>query len=542
MWREAGRYSAAPRTVVDGRLRVQFVKRCSERAEDTFAEQHEPRQFDGRILLEKRDRGRQRDSAGQIDRISIDTARDGRQRDAATSVSRGEFQRRPISAGQEFRLARPATVPARADGMDHMSGRQVSGDANHGRTGWAAIGIPAVGVVHDGRSTAAVDRPVDASSAQQAAVGRIDDGIHLLVRDVADRQFEDSPLNFAFHRRDTWSERRPAFRLAANYTGACNFVRVNFFRLPQVRSMCNIVRLLSITLVGVVLTAQAAARDIFVSNVSGDDRHEGRAIQSPLPRSGPVRSIAKALRLAAAGDRIVIQNTGQPYREAISLIGSRLGGSLRGPLTIEGNGATIDGTVAIADDAWSPLSDDVFTCRPARLGQQQLFLDDRAARHRPVAREAVNPPTLAPLEWTFWRGQILFRVEPGRMPQDYRPSCCGLQTGITLYYVDNVLIRDLVVRGFGVDGVAVHDVVRDTRLERVSSQDNGLAGFSARGATWVEFDACSGAGNGQAQLRVEDFARVWAFGCRFVADTAPAVLRSGGELVERNEPFARIGG
>ncbi len=39
-------------------------------------------------------------------------------------------------------------------------------------------------------------------------------------------------------------------------------------------------------------------------------------------------------------------------------------------------------------------------------------------------------------------------------------------------------IRDLVVRGFGVDGVAVHDVVRETRLERVSCQDNGLAGFS----------------------------------------------------------------
>jgi hypothetical protein len=327
-----------------------------------------------------------------------------------------------------------------------------------------------------------------------------------------------------------------------NYTGACKFDRVNspWFVAKFLMRYLG----LRWTLLAIVLgfATHTLARDIFVSNAAGDDRHDGRYQQAVLPGAGPVRSIAKALRLAAAGDRIVIQNTGQPYREALSLIGSRHGGSLRGPLVIEGNGATIDGSTPIADEAWTLLSDDVFACRPARLGQQQLFLDGVAARRRPAVRESANPPALAPLEWCFWRGQILFRVEPGRLPQEYLPSCCGLQTGITLYYVNDVLLRDLVVRGFGVDGIAVHDVVRETRLERISSQDNGLAGFSVRGASWVELDACSAAGNGQAQLRVEEFARVWAFGCRFSPDTAPAIKRQGGELIERNEPFARVGG
>ena len=89
------------------------------------------------------------------------------------------------------------------------------------------------------------------------------------------------------------------------------------------------------------------------------------------------------------------------------------------------------------------------------------------------------------------------------------PACCGLQTGITLYYVRDLVIRDLVVQGFAVDGVAVHDVVRDARLERILSRDNGMSGFSARGASWIELDACSAAGNGESQLRIEDFARVW---------------------------------
>ena len=262
-------------------------------------------------------------------------------------------------------------------------------------------------------------------------------------------------------------------------------------------------------------------------------------MQPLVPGTGPVRTIGKALRLAQAGDRIILDNTAEPYREALSLIGGRNSGAISGPLVIEGRGAVLDGTVPIPADEWEQFSGDLFAYRPARLGYQQLFLAARPAMRHPVANEAVQPPPLAPLEWCLWRGRILLRVEEGRLPDAYQASCCGLQTGITLYYVHNVLIRDLVVQGFAVDGIAVHDVVGDTRLERVTSRDNGMSGVSVRGASWLEMDQCKLLGNGQSQLRVENFARCWLYQCELSPEVAPAIQQSGGELFESAEPFTR---
>ncbi len=297
---------------------------------------------------------------------------------------------------------------------------------------------------------------------------------------------------------------------------------------------------LTIVVISGVLVGTAVGRDIYVSNLGGNDRQDGSAMQSVLPGSGPVRTIGEALRLARAGDRIEIANTGRPYRESLSLIGRRHGGNELGPLVIEGHGAVLDGTVRIPDDQWEHYSRSVFAYRPARLGHQQLFLAGRPARRHPTPKESIKPPPLAPLEWCFWRGKILLRVEEGRLPEMYDASCCGLQTGITLYYVDDVLIRNLLVQGFAQDGIAAHDVVRNTRLEAITCCDNGMSGVSVRGASRIELDGCRLFGNGKSQLRIEDYAHCWLYRCQLPSDTAPAMQRLGGEVNESAEPFARI--
>jgi len=295
--------------------------------------------------------------------------------------------------------------------------------------------------------------------------------------------------------------------------------------------------LIRFVLVWTCLAAGVAARDIAVSNAAGDDRRDGRTA-AITDFAGPVRTIGKALRLARPGDRIVVENTGQPYRETLSLMGRRHGASPIGPLVIEGSGATLDGSVGIPAQRWKHHAGDVFTYQPARLGHQQLFVGGRPALRRPARWSDVAPPPLEPLEWCFWQGTIYFRVEAGRLPHDYELSCCGLQTGITLYSVQGVLIRDLVVRGFALDGVAVHDVVRDARLARVTSRDNGASGVSVRASSLVELDHCTLGGNGTSQLRVDDFARCWLYECELTADTAPAIELTGGRVTIDDEPFA----
>ena len=71
-----------------------------------------------------------------------------------------------------------------------------------------------------------------------------------------------------------------------------------------------------------LLVAQATlARDIFVNNLNGDDTLTGRSPISIGRESGPVQTIAKAMRLAQPGDRVVLAKTAEPYREQITIQG-----------------------------------------------------------------------------------------------------------------------------------------------------------------------------------------------------------------------------
>jgi hypothetical protein len=278
-----------------------------------------------------------------------------------------------------------------------------------------------------------------------------------------------------------------------------------------------------------LLTAAAApARDIYVNNQLGDDRRAGTSAEPQGENGGPCRSIAKALRIAQPADRIVIANTGEPYREGITIQGPRHSGTDAFPFVIEGNGAILDGTTSLEGAVWEYVGKDTFRTRPPRMSFQQLFLDNvPAVRKRPVDG---NLPELAPREWFTMDGWIYFRVAAGTLPHAYKLSCCGEQAGITLYEVHDVIVQDLVVRGFQFDGVNCHDNVKRTDLIRITSQENGRSGISIGGASRVRVDTCTAGGNGAAQVRTEGYCTVELVGNTLDAGTAPAVVREGGRV------------
>ena len=285
------------------------------------------------------------------------------------------------------------------------------------------------------------------------------------------------------------------------------------------------------------LASTAFARDIHVNNLAGDDRADGKASQTVAGVSGPVRSIAKALRLAEAGDRIVLANTGRAYHESLSLTGSRHGGSPVSPFVIEGNGAVLEGATDVPAGAWQHHRPDVFYFQPAGLGYQQLFLQGRPAIRRPTTHADVSLPPLEPLEWCFARGKIFFRVENGRLPDDYDLGYCQLRTGITLYHVRDVIIKDLFVQGFQFDGIAASDGVRGARIEGVTCRGNGRSGISVSGASTVEITGCVLGANGDSQLRSEDFGQTFVRESELFADTAPAITALGGRVRLDGQPL-----
>jgi hypothetical protein len=296
------------------------------------------------------------------------------------------------------------------------------------------------------------------------------------------------------------------------------FIRAKLDQILIVQAAA-IMRLLVVGIGVLSMIGPAIARDVFVNNVAGNDRYDGRGADGESG-SGPVRSLDRALRLVDRGGRVVIANTGEPYREMISLSDVHHRGYPDQPLVIAGNGATLDGTVVAAPGAWRYENDHIFSFRPRRLAYQQLFRDARPLPHVRAASFLGSRVGLGPMQWTLLTDRIALRVEEGRLPEQYGLRHAGLQTGITLYNTQYVRIEDLVVQGFQQEGINAHELVTHCELVRVECRANGRSGISVGGVSRVSIIDSNCYDNGRAQLRVEGLARVTAQRCDFGSEMA----------------------
>ena len=283
-------------------------------------------------------------------------------------------------------------------------------------------------------------------------------------------------------------------------------------------------------LIAALTAAPAHARDLFVSNTSGDDRFTGLALQSAPDGSGPVRTIGRALALARPGDRIVLERTDKPYRESISLVGSRHSGYPDLPLTIFGNGATLDGSAPVPADAWEHYRGAVFRFEPPRKGRAQLFLDGRPAVRVVPKLGADLPPELEPGEWSYLDGRIYFCVDDARLPPDYDLSYAHRPVGITLFHVQRVAIVDVTVQGFYLDGINAYNSAREIYLGGLICRGNGRAGIAVGGASSVTIEACLVGTNGEAQVLTLPHSQTRIYHSDLLGDTAPAWVDRGGEV------------
>lgn len=277
-----------------------------------------------------------------------------------------------------------------------------------------------------------------------------------------------------------------------------------------------------------VCAENAAGRNIYVSNVAGDDTFTGTQEAGMADRGGPVRTIARALQLAMPGDHIVLENTGQPYREALSLVGSRHSGNALRDFAIVGNGAVLDGSAPVPPDAWEHHRGAVFRFQPKDLGPQMLFLNGRPATRVAIEDRAGSPPPLAPLEWCALRGIIYFCVESTKLPEDYDLSYASKQVGITLLQVRGVRIHNLIVQGFRLDGIHTHTGAMRVEFDQVVCRGNARSGVTVGGASQVELRNCLLGDNGRAQLLTLPYSETHLHGSELLANTAGAWVDRGG--------------
>ena len=271
-------------------------------------------------------------------------------------------------------------------------------------------------------------------------------------------------------------------------------------------------------------------RDIYVDNVGGDDIHMGHTPVATGDNTGPCRTIQRAMRIAAKGDRIILANSGQPYRESITLSGGRHSGWESRPFEIVGNGAVLDGSAPVPVGGWHHEHGNVFRFQPRRMGHAMLFLDGKPPARRLVT-ETGTLPELKPLEWSLLDGHIYFRVEENRIPHSYSLRYAREAVGITLFEVRHVLIRDLTIQGFRLDGVNSHDSVFDATLTGLVCRGNGRSGISIGGASRVTVDTSLVGNNGTAQLRTEGHSITYLVRSDLIDNTAPALVQDGGRVI-----------
>jgi len=291
--------------------------------------------------------------------------------------------------------------------------------------------------------------------------------------------------------------------------------------------MCR--NLIAILLLTVVVPQAVVAKDFYVNNVAGDDRRNGLSEESNGTIGGPFRTIARALKSAEKGDRVILAATAEPYRESITLQAGRHSGTPSRPFQLIGGGAVLDGSQPVPHSAWSSVADNVFRFQPARMAFQVLFLDGVPAERVAVGSEGTLPP-LDPKQWCLYDRHVYFCVEPGKLPRDYDLSHTVLPVGITLYEARHLVVDDLIVQGFQLDGVNAHDSVFDGTLVGLTCRGNGRSGISIGGASRVNVIACLVGDNGVAQVRTEGHCVVEIINSTLLEGTAAGLVREGGRV------------
>lgn len=225
---------------------------------------------------------------------------------------------------------------------------------------------------------------------------------------------------------------------------------------------------------------------IYVDSRLGNDRYDGRAAAPEGDSSGPVQSLAAAARRAGAGDSIVLANRGTPYYGSLTLFGARHSGAGELQFAIHGNGSTLSGAKPIAKGCWRHVAGDIWRVTPLHKTYYQLVLDGTAVPSADCDAQSKTRPEIPDGQWCAWQGAIYFHVPPGVNPDTMSLALADEPVGITLLDAEKVLIRDLTLKHYRLDGINAHDRCKNIVLENVTLEANGRAGLAVGGTSQVE--------------------------------------------------------
>jgi hypothetical protein len=268
-----------------------------------------------------------------------------------------------------------------------------------------------------------------------------------------------------------------------------------------------------------VVTPPAPGRHWYVNPDTGDDRHNGLA-PAASDSKGPLRTIARAIRLAGPGDTIDLAKA--VYHEPIGFYGKKSGASGR-PITVDGHDAVICGSAPLAPRDWQQVGPGLY--RNATLFRTVLhsswefvarfsFIFDGKLQRMSHSVKAPKvpwktPAELQPGQWTYRQDDAdayYIKIDPAKALADYRIEVPVMVSGVQIDgSIAHLVFKNLTVTHVINDGFALRTSppggkVYDIRYENIRAVDNCDDGFSAHGDCEVQLDGfyCEGCSTGIA--------------------------------------------
>lgn len=257
-----------------------------------------------------------------------------------------------------------------------------------------------------------------------------------------------------------------------------------------------------LALLSLVFPAVTSAKTIYVNNVRGRDQCDG-SLQVPTDvRTGPVRTLPRALALAGPSNTVHLENTGRPYYSGIRLFGTRHSGLPDLPFRIVGNGSTVSGARPVPPVAWRRL-DAIWVLAPRRKGYYLFLRDGKVLPRHSLTGPNFDLTAIPEGQWSARAGRIYYRADTIGSPAQQNLAIAGGDCGLTLHAVRNVVIENLVLQHWRLDGISAPNLCRRVLLKNVTCRENGRSGLTVSGNSQVRGEEIRVQDNGRYSLLLE---------------------------------------
>ncbi len=264
---------------------------------------------------------------------------------------------------------------------------------------------------------------------------------------------------------------------------------------------------LSLLSVSLLFPSVVCASDLHVDPIAGDDANDGAA--------QPVKTIARAIRLAMPGDTIHLRPV--TYRDWAAFFDKS--GTPEKPITLDGHGATLDGCDPLDPSGWTEVepgwfrNDELMPLTDAIIDRWFFVMDSQLNRmHRcskGPSEPLKSPKALKPAEWTFVKdeertktaragyihGTFWIRLPPGQSLADAKIEAPMRTAGVLIRGTSShIVVKNLTATRPYNDGFNLSDS-RDCLFENIRAMDCGDDGISAHGECRYRVDGFTSIGN-----------------------------------------------